>query len=105
MASEKLKKGILKNQSFAHLLRYSQKFILRQSEERDVEIWLYTSGKFFPAPRIWTKYKILQGTHLARMIGNVDGGLQWMLADFLVEVSVIGEDQYQGRENKDGFMQ
>jgi hypothetical protein len=39
------------------------------------------------------------------MISNADGGLQWMPADFLVEVSVIGEDQYQGRENKDGFMQ
>ena len=30
--------GTLNNQSSGHLLRYSQKFILRQSEERDVEI-------------------------------------------------------------------
>jgi len=39
------------------------------------------------------------------MIGNADGGLQRMPADLLVEVSVVGEDQHQGRQNKDGFMQ
>jgi hypothetical protein len=31
-------KGTLNNQSSAHLLRYNQKIILRQSGERDVEI-------------------------------------------------------------------
>ena len=38
--------GTLNNQSSAHLLRYSQKFILRQSEERDVEISCMAEANF-----------------------------------------------------------